>query len=46
MSSSDALSPSAVALEIERLGIDPIDGSAFIRAAQAIYDRQRQEGPH
>jgi len=36
-SSSDALSPSAVALEIERSGIDPTDRSAFICAAQAIY---------
>jgi len=44
-SASDALNPSAVALEIERSGIDPTDGSAFIRAAQAIYRRQRQEGP-
>ncbi len=45
-SSSDALSPSTVALEIERLGIDPTDGSAFIHAAQAIYGRQRQEGSY
>ncbi len=45
-STSDALSPSTVALEIERSGIDPTDGSAFIRVAQAIYGRQRQEGPY
>src|SRR6266404_4949461 len=45
-SASDALSPSAMAFEIERSGIDPTDGSAFIRVAQAIYRRQRQEGPH
>ena len=44
--SSDALSPSTVVLEIERSGIDPTDGSAFIWVAQVIYGQQRQEGPH
>ncbi len=45
-SASDVLSPYAVALEIEQSGINPTDRSAFIRAAQAIYRQQRQEGPH
>ncbi len=45
-SSSNDLSHSAVALEIEQSGINPTDGSAFIQAAQVIYGRQRQEGSY